>query len=452
MTIAISPTAFSPIQKTADFFSRIMQRWLPDAYLFAIILTFVVLIAGVVFQAQSPMNMVQYWGGSLWNLLEFSMQMLLILVTGHVLAQASPIHRVLVRIACIPRTPLQAIVLVTFASAIACWINWGFGLVTGALIARETGKRVPGVHYPLLVAAAYSGFVLWHAGLSGSIPLVIASPGTDVIGQLLGGQAIGFSETIFSFPVLMIALVLLVTLPLLNAMMAPEASDVVPFKEERGEQATAAPAKREASTPAQRLEQSKYISFALGGLGAIYLTGYFLGGGGFTFNIVIMLFLVAGILLHGSARDYLEALAESIKGVGGIVLQYPLYAGIMGMMQHSGLADSISNWFVSISSAASFPVYTFLSAGVVNFFVPSGGGQWAVQAPIVLPAAEALGVDASKAVMAVAWGDAWTNLIQPFWALPMLAIAGLKIRDIMGYCTVALLWSGAVIAGMLLLL
>ena len=136
---------------------------------------------------------------------------------------------------------------------------------------------------------------------------------------------------------------------------------------------------------------------------------------------------------------------DAVKGTAGIVLQVPLYAGIMGMMVGSGLAVAMSEWFVSISNATTFPLFTFISAGIVNFFVPSGGGQWAVQAPIVLPAAESLGVPIHQAAMAVAFGDAWTNMVQPFWALPLLGIAGLSIKDIMGYCTVCLLWSGLVI-------
>ena len=133
----------------------------------------------------------------------------------------------------------------------------------------------------------------------------------------------------------------------------------------------------------------------------------------------------------------------------GIILQFPLYAGLMGMMVDSGLAISMSQWFVEISTKQSFPVITFLSAGIVNFFVPSGGGQWAVQAPIVVPAANQLGVPISQAAMAVAWGDAWTNMIQPFWALPLLALSGLKLRQIMGYCIVILIWSGVLIGSMI---
>ena len=169
-------------------------------------------------------------------------------------------------------------------------------------------------------------------------------------------------------------------------------------------------------------------------------------------NTMILLFFTSGLILNKTTTRYLHALAEAIRGVGGIIIQYPLYAGIMGMMIGSGLATSVSEWFVAISTPTTFPLFTFLSAGLVNFFVPSGGGQWAVQAPIVIPAAEALGVPLNKAAMAVAFGDAWTNMIQPLWALPLLGIAGLGIRDIMGYCTVARIWSGIIICGGMLLL
>jgi short-chain fatty acids transporter len=182
------------------------------------------------------------------------------------------------------------------------------------------------------------------------------------------------------------------------------------------------------------------------------LAGYFIEGGKVGLNTVNFIFLVMGLLLHRSPASYLTAVNESVKGLSSIVIQFPLYAGIMGMMVQSGLAVSMSEWFISISTADTLTLFTFLSAGIVNFFVPSGGGQWAIQAPIVIPAAQSLGVPLNHAAMAVALGDAWTNMVQPFWALPLLGIAQLGIKDIMGYCTVALLWSGLVLClGMVLL-
>jgi short-chain fatty acids transporter len=199
-----------------------------------------------------------------------------------------------------------------------------------------------------------------------------------------------------------------------------------------------------ARTPAERLENSRLLSIAIGVFGIIFIVRYFIGGGRIGFNILNFIFLVAGIMLHGTPIRYVRAVNRAVRTCGGIILQFPFYAGIMGMMIHSGLAVTLSEIFVSISSGRTFPLFTFLSAGLVNFFVPSGGGQWAVQGPIMIPAAAELGVSNATTALAIAWGDAWTNLVQPFWALPLLAVARLRIRDIMGYTTVVLIFSGIV--------
>ncbi len=432
------------IQATANFFTRVMQRWLPDAFIFAAIITFIVFVSGVLTQGQSPLEMTEHWGGGVWNLLTFAMQVTITLVSGHVLAQTPLVRRILQSIASLAKTPSQAIMLMTAIALIACWISWGFGLIASALLAREIAQRVRGVHYALLVAAAYSGMLIWHAGLSGSIPLKIATNDGGIISQIMQGQSIPVSETIFSWQVLTICFVLLLTLPVLNRFMMPDASDVKEIDAEKLAESEAPALDRATMTPAERIENSMFVSLFIGALGGTYLVNYFIKGGALSLNTINLVFLVLGFLLHKTPANYLRSLQDAIKGTAGIVLQFPLYAGIMGMMVGSGLAVSVSEWFVSISNATTFPLFTFISAGVVNFFVPSGGGQWAVQAPIVLPAAESLGVPIHQAAMAVAFGDAWTNMVQPFWALPLLGIAGLSIKDIMGYCTVCLLWSGLV--------
>jgi short-chain fatty acids transporter len=433
------------IRILAGFFSGVVRRWLPDAFLFAAVLTVVVLVAGIATQGQNPVDMIAYWGEGFWSLLTFSMQMVLILVTGHILAMTKVVKKGLDAIAAAAHTPAQAIILVTVVALAASWINWGFGLIVGALMARELASRIRGIHYPLLVAAAYTGFLIWHAGLSGSIPLKIADPGDDAMAKLTGGVAIPVSETIFSFQTLIPVVLLLITLPFLNRMMMPKDDEVLVIDPKLLEEHQKAPAALVVNTPAEKFENSPVISVILAVMGLSYLVYYYATGGAIGLNSINFTFLFLGILLHWTPANYMRALQVAIRNTGGIVLQFPLYAGIMGMMVKSGLAVSISQWFVDISTPQTFPLFTFLSAGVVNFFVPSGGGQWAVQGPIVMPASEALGVAASTAAMAVAWGDAWTNMVQPFWALPLLAIAGLGIRDIMGYCIVALLWSGLVI-------
>ncbi len=442
------------IRKTADLFSKIVRRWLPDAFLFAVILTFAVFVLGMIFEAQTPVKMISYWGDGFWKLLSFAMQMVLVLVTGHTLAKTKIVESGLKSIAGLAKSPGQAIVITTFTALLACWINWGFGLIVGALLAREMAKKVRGIHYGLLVASAYTGFIVWHAGLSGSIPLKVAETSASFMKEITGDTVIPVSETIFAWQSILISAILLVTLPLINKMMMPLKKDVIEVDPALLEESSAeAPVMdKTAMTPAEKLENNMIISLLLGVFGIIYIIIYFARGGSLGLNSVNLIFLFAGIILHKTPANYLRALNDAIKNTGGIVLQFPLYAGIMGMMVNSGLAASISQWFVEISNPTTFPFFTYLSAGIVNFFVPSGGGQWAVQGPIVMPAAKELGVDLGKAAMAVSWGDAWTNMIQPFWALPLLGIAGLGIRDIMGYCIIALIWGGIITSLVLMFL
>ena len=428
-----------------SFFNRIMQRYLPDPFLFVIILTFVVFGLALIFTDNGPYQLVQQWGNGFWGLLSFTMQMVLVLVTGHVLASSQIFKKGLGSLASFAKTPGQAIVIVTVVSMIASLINWGFGLVIGALFAKELAKRVNNVDYRLLIASAYSGFLVWQGGISGSVPLTIATPGhftEDIIG------IIPTSETIFSTFNMVIVLGLLITIPIINRLSMPSKEQTItvdPALLQDDIQATAI--EKEALTPADKLENSKLLSLLIGLVGLTFLFYYF-ATNGFKLNldIVNFLFLFLGILFHGTPKLFLDAVLNAVKGTSGIIIQFPFYAGLMGVMTASGLAAVISDAFIAISNDFTFPMLAFISAGIVNFFVPSGGGQWAVQGPIMLDAATQLGASLPKTAMAVAWGDAWTNMIQPFWALPALAIAGLKAKDIMGYLVMVTIVSGVVIS------
>ncbi|UCZ54165.1 short-chain fatty acid transporter [Bacillus shivajii] len=423
--------------------TKLMQRYLPDPFLFVIILTFVVFALGLLITPSTPLEMVTYWGDGFWDLLTFAMQMVLILVTGYVLASSPLFKGFLQKLAKLAKSPAQAIVIVTLVALAASWINWGFGLVIGALFAKELAKQIRNVDYRLLIASAYSGFIVWHGGFAGSIPLTIATEGhftEDLIG------VIPTSETIFAPFNLFIVIALFISVPILNRFMMNK-DDVVVVDPKLLEDSPSEAQKEKANqTPAERLENSKVLSMVTGFMGLVFIA-YYLSQNGFSLNlnIVNFIFLFLGILFHMTPRNFLNSVANAVKNAGGIIVQFPFYAGIMGMMVASGLAVEFSQWFVAISNEFTFPLFAFISAGIVNFFVPSGGGQWAVQAPIMLSAGAELGVDSAKTAMAVAWGDAWTNMIQPFWALPALAIAGLKARDIMGFCLFVLFLSSIVI-------
>ncbi|MEK4383749.1 short-chain fatty acid transporter [Aeribacillus sp. FSL K6-2848] len=424
-----------------SFFNRVVQRYLPDALLFAIILTFLVYLLGVFFTDNSPVDMVTHWGLGFWDLLEFTMQMTLVVVTGYILANTPVIKRFLAKVSTFARTPVHAVMLVTIVSLIACLINYGFGLVIGALFAIHVAKYVPSVDYRILIASAYSGFLIWHGGFSGSIPLTIATPG-HFLEESMG--VIPVTKTLFSPTNLFIVIALLITLPLFNRYLLKNAESqledrtkwVIPNEE------AAAVEHVTPMTPAEKLENSRTISLIIGIMGIAFIVYHFaVNGFNLNINIVNFIFLFLGILLHQTPKRFLDTVANGVKNAGGIIIQFPFYAGIMGMMIHSGLSEQIALWFVSVSTEQTLPYLSFLSAGLINIFVPSGGGQWAVQGPIMIQAAMELGADPAKTAMGVAWGDAWTNMIQPFWALPILAIAGLHIRDIMGFCVMILIFS-----------
>lgn len=420
---------------------KLVERYLPDPYIFVLLLTIIAAAAAIAVERQSPLAVMRFWGDGFWGLLTFSMQMLLVLVTGFMLASSPPVKRLLQKLAGLAKNAGSAIILVTLVSLVASWINWGFGLVVGALFAKELARLVR-VDYRLLVASAYSGFIVWHGGLAGSIPLTIATDGHFTAEQI---GVIGTGDTIFSLFNLAIVACLFIAVPLVNRLMLPDENESV-FIDPKllgDDEETRVRITR----PAERLENSTTLAWLVGIPGVLFLLDHFVfRGGGLNLNVVNFLFLSLAIVLHRTPRSLLESLQEAIKGGAGIVIQFPFYAGIMAIMVQSGLAESMSEALISFATETTLPFWSFISAGIVNIFVPSGGGQWAVQAPVMLPAAQALGVDIPRVAMAVAWGDAWTNLLQPFWALPVLGIAGLKAKDIMGFCLIQLFITGIIIA------
>ncbi|HWR38170.1 MAG TPA: TIGR00366 family protein [Patescibacteria group bacterium] len=431
------------IQAISRGLTTVVGRYLPDPLIFAILLVVITFVLGITITPNGPVAMVQMFGDGFWNLLAFSMQMALVLVTGHALASSPLLRQGMRRLAAVAKTPEQGVMLVVFMSSICSVINWGFGLVVGALFAREVARRITNSDYRLLIASAYIGFLCWHGGLSASVPLVAATKGNPM--EKIAG-IIPLSQTLFTPFNLFITLALIVTLPFLCKMMMPKPEDVVAvdpalLEEEASTAKTLGPN----ATFAEKLEESMLLSLVIGAFGVAYLGMYF-AQNGFNMNIntVNMIFFTAGIVLHKTPMSYMRAVTNAARGTAGILIQFPLYAAIQVMMEHSGLGGIITNWFVNIANKDTFPILVFFSSGIINFAVPSGGGHWVVQGPFVIPAAQALGADMGKATMAIAYGEAWMNMAQPFWALPALAIAGLGVRDIMGYCVTSLFFSGII--------
>jgi short-chain fatty acids transporter len=430
------------IASFGSFLSRISGRYVPDPFIFALLLTLLTLILGIFLTPSSPADMVTHWMDGFWDLLTFGMQMVLILVTGGVLAQSPPVKRLIDRLAKLPKGTGGAIILVSLAAMTSALINWGLGLIVGALLAREVAKSLKARniphHYPLIGAAGYTGLLVWHGGLSGSAPLTVATENHFLV-EITG--IIPVASTLFSPLNFVVAILFLISVPLVLRAMLPKVKaswvgmpeDLVDAVDEQDI--------LDVSTPARKLEQSRTLTVIVCAIAIGYLIVYFAGKGlsGLNLNSMNLTFLFLGFLFFMRPIRYVKAVSRAVAGTSGIILQFPFYAGIMGMMRQSGLVEVFSNAMVGASNQVTFPVLTFFSAGLVNLFVPSGGGQWAVQGPILIDAASRLGVSSPETVMALAYGDQWTNMLQPFWALPLLGITGLKARQIIGY-TAALMF------------
>jgi short-chain fatty acids transporter len=434
--------------------NSVVERFIPSALNFAILLSAAVGLMALLLTDAGPADVLRGWGEGLAGLLAFMTQMALILLLGHALANTRPVRRLLTALADVPRTAVQAYVFVFLVAAVASLVTWGLGLVVGALLARDVAaagdRRGLELSFPMLVASGFSGFVVWHMGYSGSGPLTAATPGSFIEQQL--GRTIPVSETTFSPWNITAAVVTVVALALTLWLIAPRTVDPA----HRMSAAALAESEQtvdeeEVVTPADRLDASRIPTLVVGLALAGYLVLHFAEGGTVTLDIVNWMFLALVFLLSRNAFEVMGLVKNAAANVGDILLQFPLYAGIMGMMAATGLIQVLSDSVVAVASPQTLGLLAFLSAGLVNFFVPSGGGQVAVQAPILLDAGERLGVDPAVMIMAISYGDQWTNMIQPFWALPLLAIAGLKIRDILGYTTVVLVVSGLVFGATLLL-
>ncbi len=406
-----------------------------------------------------------YWESGVWSnaLLVFAYQMMLILVLGHILVLSKPMNRLIQGLTAYVTNTRNAVILVSVSTMLVSFFNWGLGLIFGAILARKVAEAAQSrgfsINYPLVGAAGYVGLMIWHGGISGSAPSKVSESGhlggfmesiSDPTIQAQLPDLIPYSETIFSTFNLVMFGTLLILVPLFLSFIAKKVPDTptnLPIY-------TGPDSDNNSVKGAERIDRSKIVCI---GFGIVILVAFFYQYFSALTNLIItpnmLNFFMLGLalILHGNFQNFLNAVEEAIKGASGILIQFPLYFGIMGIMSQSGMVGQISDFFVSIANETTLPIFTFFSAGLVNIFVPSGGGQWAVQGPIVLESAIKLGVPLPKAIMALAYGDQVTNMLQPFWALPLLGITKLKAKEILPY-TLLLMIIGSVvfITGLLL--
>ena len=412
---------------------------MPSAFSIAAGLTLVIFLAGWLAGGASLLDCIRNWGDGFWVLLEFGMQMCLMLVAGYLLASSPPVKRLLDLLTSLFQTPRSAIAALALLSMALSWINWALGIVGGAVLARLLARRIPQLDLRLIVAVAYLGLgCTWHAGLSASAPLLVATPGHFLEGEI---GLIPTELTIFHPFNLLLTAAVLISLTFLVWQLArwtplsPSQTHAQRAAFGAGESPkSTAPGSGSRPSLASVLDRGYWLNGLLGACGLAWVVTTWLDNQlQVTFNSINFLLLFLGITLHPSPDSVSRSAKEAVTFVHGIILQFPFYAGMFGIMKGTGLSALLGNAFVSVASARTLPLLVYWYSAIVNYFVPSGGSKWAIEAPYLVAAAENLGVPINQVVLAYAWGDMATNLLHPFWALPLITATGLEFREILGY-------------------
>lgn len=431
------------------------EKWFPDAYVFAAIAVLVTCVAALG-MGRTPTQISVDFGKTFWNLIPFTMQMAFVVIGGYVVAVSAPVQRLIIWLAQFPKTPKMAVTYVAFMAMVASLLSWGFSMIFAGILIREISKRVEGVDYRAMGAAGYLGLgSVWALGLSSSAALLMATKTSIPPALYKISGTIPLELTLFTWQNLAMIVVLIVLSCWICYVSTPTAeraktAEMAGIKYQDSKEETGKP-----QTPGEWLEFSPILTIILVLLGVVYLFDVFRTKGGLAaldLNIYNFMFLFAGMLLHWTPRNFLKAAAKSIPMTGGVLLQFPLYAGIFGVLMGSGLNEVLAKFFVSISTAETLPVVAGIYSAILGLFLPSGGGKWIVEAPYILEAANQLKVNLAWMVQVYNAAEALPNFINPFWMLPLMGLTGVKARDLAGYSTLQLIFHTPVVLIMLWLL
>jgi short-chain fatty acids transporter len=457
-TDPISEPNLTPIQRFGEAIADRVQRWMPSPFLFAILLTYVAAGAAFVSQGSAVTEIALFWYGGFWDLLEFAMQMVIILVTANVVAYHPWVKRVILSLVRLPKNGPQAVVLVGVGSMLTAWVSWGLGLIFGAILAREMGKHAAKnempVHYPLLAVAGYMGIsLIFGWGMSSSPGLLQAMEGNALMQLGFVDRVIPATEWVFhSYPLALTALSIVYVSIMLYLLSPPKENcraighyvdlgvDEDPRVENTG---STAPTRSGGAKPAiaDKIDNSRILGGIIALTGVVVVLSVFFREGLVALNLdnFNFGFVMIGLLLYASPTKYLQEFYDAVKGSAGVILLFPFYAGIIGIMTGTGLVDSMTTVLLSVANAETFPVVAWITGGILNVFVPSAGGEWTIIGGPMMMAGAELGIPHGQTIAAYAAGDAHTNLLNPFWAIPLLAITGLRARDMFGYAITMML-------------
>ncbi len=412
------------------------ETWFPDAFALAVIAVAIVFAASVA-GGSSMAETAQWFGAGFWDLVTFTMQMALIIITGYAVATAPPTYAVIRRIAHVPKTARGAVAFVGLFSMLSSLLSWSFSLIFSGLLAREVASRVRGADYRAIGAAAYLGLgSVWALGLSSSAALIMAAPASLPRSILQISGVIPLGETLGLWQSGAMAVVLLVVSVAIAYYSAPSPEQARSMEDMGARYVLDTAPVEKPAKPGDWLDYSPVLSVFLSLTGVVYLVREVADKGAsvlLELNHFVFAFVIAGLLLHWRPRSFVRAVGAGVPSVAGVLIQYPLYAGIVRMMTESGLAKDLAHFFISVSNRDTFPVLVGIYSAFLGLFVPSAGGKWLIEAPYLLDAAKSLQVHLGWVVQTYNASEALANLIHPFWMLPLLGILGLKARDIVGY-------------------
>ena len=457
--------AMSPVQKMGELIADRVEKWMPNPFLFAILLTYIAAIVAFLSEGSGPIEIANAWYGGFWNLLQFSMQMVLILVTANVVAYHPRVRSGILFLVKLPKNGRQAVVMVGIASMVTGWISWGLGLIFGAILVREMGKYAEAtgikIHYPLLAVAGYMGMSLtWGWGLSSSAGLLQATENNALMQLGFVDRIIPATEWVFhSYPLTLTGLSIAYGSFILYLLCPPagncrEISRYVDLSSDKSDVVAEDLAPSVNETIADKIDNSLLLGGVIATTGLLLFISVFLteGLGALDLNVLNFGFFMIGMVLYLSPTKYQKEFYDAVLGSSGVILLFPFYAGIIGIMTGTGLVDSMTESLLSIATKDNFPVIAWITGGVLNLFVPSAGGEWAIIGGPMMVVGSELGIPYGQIIDSYAVGDAHTNLLNPFWAIPLLAISGLRARDMFGYAITVMILLVPFIATVLYLL
>lgn len=434
----------NPLIRTGLALADFSERWFPDAFVFALV-ALLLSCAGAWALGERPARLLSIAGSSFWGLVPFTMQMAIVIIGGWVVASSPPVARLIRLLASVPKTPRAAVTWVAFFSMASSLLSWGLSLVFTGLLVREVCRKVPRVDYRAIGAAAYLGLgSIWAFGLSSSAALLMATPSSMPPKLLALTGVIPLGRTIFTWQSGVSAVVLLLLSMAVAAFSCPPPERArtqedygiryVPMTVEESEGPT---------RPGEWLERSRLLTILVGalGAGALFMTFSEKGGlAALNLDVFNFTFVFLGLVLHGNPRSFLKAVSASVPATAGVLIQFPFYAAIFGLISQTVVTQRLEELFVAFSTKGTFPLLVAAYSAVLGLFVPSGGGKWVIEAPYVMAAAKQFGVDPGWTVQIYNAAEALPNLLNPFWMLPLMGILSVRARELAGYAILQLLF------------